>query len=468
MCIFKALIITTLFFVITFDMDAKRPIINEFSPMIKSYENDVKLIIEESVRNSVSWDRLTYLCDFYGPRLSGSENLEKAIAWIKKNMLADGFDHVAEDKVMVPHWVRGNEYCLMTEPREASLKMLGLGGSIGTPENGITAPVLVVESFEELEKRSEDARGKIVVYDVPFENYHQCVQYRFSGAINAAQHGAVASLARSVSPVGMNNPHTGMMVYTDTVPKIPHAAILPEDAAMLRRFQERGITPVIKLYMEAKTLPDAESSNLFCELKGEKYPDEIIAIGGHIDSWDVGTGAHDDASGCIAAWEALRLIKKLGLKPGRTLRAVMWVNEENGLRGGREYARLHADEKHALLFEFDAGVFPVEAVRFTGSDTLQQIVKEFEPLLRLISEDIKIEDNAWGVDIGPLVRQNNVPAMCLSTRDDGKYFWYHHSPADTPDKIDPADFNNCIAAMAVSIYLYSHIPSVFLNYQKGS
>jgi carboxypeptidase Q len=379
-------------------------------------------------------------------------------------MQADGFDRVVSDTIMVPHWDRGNEYCRMVSPRSADMPMLGLGGSIGTPPEGITASVLVIRSFEELEKRSEEARGKIVVYHVPFENYHQCVKYRFVGAIKAAQAGAIASLTRSVSPVGMNNPHTGMMIYSDTVKKIPHAAILPEDAAMLFRMQQRGITPQVKLYMEARTLPDVESANLFCEIRGSEYPDEIIAVGGHIDCWDTGTGAHDDASGCIAAWEALRIIKESGLKPARTLRAVMWANEENGQRGGKEYARMHGDENHVLMFEFDSGVFPPSQIRYSGNEQMFSIVKSFEPLLQEINDSLKVVENAWGVDIRPMVEQFGVPSMCLNTDDKGKYFWYHHSPADTPDKIDPEEFNRCIAAIAVAVYLYSELPGSFINY----
>jgi carboxypeptidase Q len=379
-------------------------------------------------------------------------------------MRQDGFDRVVTDTIMIPHWKRGHEYCKLTHPRNADIKMLGLGGSIATPPEGITAPVLVVESFDELAARKDEANGKIVVYNVQFESYRQCVKYRFVGAIKAAEAGAVASLARSVSPIGMNNPHTGMMIYNDTVPKIPHASILPEDAAMLGRMQKRGITPEIKLYMEAQTLPDVESSNVFCEIRGSEYPDEIIAVGGHIDSWDVGTGAHDDASGCIAAWEALRMIKESGLKPKRTLRAVMWANEENGQRGGKEYARMHNMENHILMFEFDSGVFPPSQIRYSGPDRLVEIVKSMEPLFRHVNDSINVVEGAWGVDIRPMVEQFGIPSMCLNTDDKGKYFWYHHSPADTPDKIKPEDFNQCIAAIAVAIYLYSELPGSFIHY----
>lgn len=424
--------------------------------IVRKYSEIADKILAAATKDSSSWDRLAYMCDTFGPRLSGSENLENAIRWMLEEMKRDGFDNVRADSVMVPHWVRGNEKCELVSPRRQNINLLGLGGSIGTPKEGITAEVYVVGSIEELEANKDKAKGKIVVYDYKYQNYGQAVRFRFWGAVPAANAGAVASLIRPVTPEINQNPHTGMMVYADSVPKIPHASITGEDASMLHRMQERGQTPVVHLYMEAKTLPDTLSYNVMCEIKGSEKPEEIIAFGGHLDSWDAGTGAHDDASGCVSAWEALKLLKELGLKPRRTLRAVAWANEENGVRGGKAYAEKYKNEKHVLMFEFDSGLFPPETIGFNGPDSLYNIVRGFEPLLQKI-DSVDVRRGGGGVDIGPMMKLG-VPGMSLNTRDNGKYFWYHHSPTDTVDKIDPLDLNKCIAAIALSMYIYSDLP----------
>ena len=336
------------------------------------------------------------------------------------------------------------------------MPFLSLGGSIGTPKEGIKSEIFVVKSFDELEKNSSKANGKVVIFNIPFINYGQAVQYRVNGAKAAAQAGAVASLIRSVTPDQTQIPHAGVMYYSDTIPKIFHGAISPEDAQMLQRMTDWGLNPTLHIYSEAQTLPDALSHNLMGELKGKLKPEVILAIGGHSDSWDAGTGAHDDASGCIVAWEAVRLLKKLGLRPKRTIRAVMWVNEENGLRGGTAYANKHKDEPHFLAFEFDSGLFPPSEIRYTGPDSLFDIVKSYEPLLKKI-DNIEVIKGGGGVDISPLMKQG-VNAMSLNTHDEGKYFWYHHSDKDTMDKIDPMDLNKCIAAVALAIYIYADLP----------
>ncbi|MBI5325015.1 MAG: M20/M25/M40 family metallo-hydrolase [Ignavibacteriae bacterium] len=422
----------------------------------KDYTSIVQSIIDKALSDSIAYQRLEYMCDTYGPRLSGSENLNKALMWIKDEMNKDGFENVIAEEVYVPHWVRGNEWCKLVEPREANMPMLGLGGSIATPKEGITAPVIVVHSYEELEKRANEAKGKIVLYSKPWLGYGDAVQFRTHGAEKAAAVGAIASLIRSCSPVGMRNPHTGMMVYSDAIPKIPHAAITLEDALMLERLGDRGQNPIVSLYMEAKTLPDTLSYNIMGEIRGTEMPEEIVVLGGHSDSWDAGTGAQDDGGGCIATWHALKLLKELGIKPKRTIRAVMFVNEENGVKGGKAYADKHKNEKHHLMFEFDSGVFAPDVIGFSASDSLMEIVKGFEKYLQMV-DTIKVTKGGWGVDISPLARLDNIPVMSLGTKDEGKYFWYHHSPTDTPDKVDPVMLNKCIAAIAIAVYLYSEL-----------
>jgi len=427
------------------------------SETIEKYESTVKRIISHAVKDSSAWDRLAYLCDTFGPRLSGSKNLEKALVWIFDEMKRDGLVNVKREEVMVPHWVRGIEKCEMISPRIQDIPVMGVGGTIATPPEGITAEVMVVNSFEDLEARAAEAKGKIVLFDVPYVNYGVNVQYRFRGAFAAAKAGAVAGLIRSVSPIGFRNPHTGMMgAYPDTLPKIPHAAISLEDAAMLNRMYKRNQKPVVTLKLGAMTYDDIMSYNVMGEIRGTEKPEEIIAIGGHIDSWDAGTGAHDDAGGCVATWQAIKLLNDLGIKPKRTIRAVMWANEENGARGGKAYADAHKDEPHHLVFEFDSGVFPPQRIGYTGPDSIFNLVKQFEPLLKMVG-DIEVQKGGGGVDIRPMM-ELGISGMSINTKDEGKYFWYHHSPSDTPDKVDPEDLNRCVAAIAIAVYLYSELP----------
>jgi carboxypeptidase Q len=426
----------------------------EFNP--EDYEDDIDKIIEASTKSTVGWERLEHLCNNYANRLSGSHQLERAISWIYEEMTADGLHNVQKQEVFVPNWKRHYESAKVVFPMEYDLTMMGLGGSVPTAQEGITAEVLVVRDKDELERRKDEAKGKIVLFNAPFVSYGQTVQYRFYGAQWAAEAGAIASLIRSVSPTGMDNPHTGMMAYVDSLPKIPHAAITLEGAELLQRYQDNGTTPVINLTMHAKHYPDAISHNVMGEAKGSTMADEIISVGGHIDAWDAGQGAHDDGGGCMTTWEAVKLINDLGLDNKRTLRAVMWTNEENGAMGGKEYAKGFADEKHAMAFEFDVGTFAPLYIRFSGSEELFEQVKKFEPLLQKVNPQITVAKGGGGVDIGPLV-ETGVPAMSLSTDDQGKYFWYHHSPADTFDKVDEKDFKQCVAAIAVTIYLYSNL-----------
>jgi len=442
-------------FLTLFSMPAHSDDAEEFKQ--KHIEN-VRMIIASAMKDSSAWESLAFMCDTYGPRFSGTKNLENALAWMKRSMEKDGLDNVRAEDVMIPVWVRGNEYCTMLEPRVAKLEMTGLGRSIGTPKEGITAEVYVVSSFDDLKANADKVKGKIVVYDIPYISYGQAVQYRVHGADPAAKFGAVASLVRSSSPIGMNNPHSGSMRYKNPDVKIPHAAITAEDAAMLGRMQKRGQTPRIKLYMEADTLPDALSANIIGEYKTDNPHDTIIVVGGHSDSWDLGTGAHDDASGCLATWKAVKLIKDLGIKLPRTLRAVMFVNEENGVRGGKAYAKAHKDEPHAMMLEMDGGAFlPSRIMVGNKNDSVLAMLQIFNPLLHEIHDSLNVVPGWGGVDIGPMVRQNNIPALGLGTNGEGKYFWYHHGPSDTMDKIDPKVFNQCIAAIAVTIYLYANL-----------
>ncbi|HTH46549.1 MAG TPA: M20/M25/M40 family metallo-hydrolase [Candidatus Limnocylindria bacterium] len=412
----------------------------------------VDRLVTAATNSPAGYARLAQLCDTFGSRFTGSTNLEAAIDWILGQMRADGFDNVRGEPVMVPHWVRGEESAELLQPRKEMLPMLGLGGSIATPWRGITAPVFVVHSVAELTNHAKEAAGKIVVFDVPYTDYGETVAIRFSGAIQAAKAGAKASLIRSITPFALRTPHTGMMTYDTNVTKIPHAALAPEDTARLARWQERGIAPVIRLKMSARTLKDVPSRNVVAELRGRAKPDEVIVVGGHIDSWDVGQGAQDDGGGCLAAWEAVRLIKQLGLRPRRTIRVVLWTNEETGGAGSKAYRKAHLTElpQHVAALETDIGTFPPEGFGFTGSTAAMETIRAIGGLLGERLQAGKVVKGAGEADIAPLL-QEGVPNIGLRV-DRTRYFWYHHTAADTVDKVAPQDLQRCTAALAVMVY----------------
>ena len=409
-------------------------------------------IIEYAMKDSTAYNRLAFLCDMFGPRLSGSKNLEKAITWIMQEMKKDGLTGVEGQRVRVPTWIRGEESITLLKPFNKKMSMLGLGGSVGTNRGGITGHVIVVDDFEDLENNSELVNGNIVLYNVPFSNYGKTVTYRYDGAILAAKYGAIASLIRSVGPWSMNTPHTGVMSYVDDIKKIPHAAITMEDAMMLGRLYKNNIPIILRLEMNSRTVTDRISRNVISEIRGYKYPNEIIVVGGHIDSWDVGQGAHDDGGGCMAAWQALNIIHNLNLKPKRTIRCVLWTNEENGGRGSKAYRDMHFNEleKHILAIESDGGVFSPKGFGFTGTAEGKMVVQNISQLLEPIAANI-ITDGGRAADVSPL-NDEGVPVMSLKV-DGSKYFWYHHTNADTFDKIDFGDFNRCVAAMTIMAYV---------------
>jgi carboxypeptidase Q len=342
--------------------------------------------------------------------------------------------------------------------------MLGLGRSVGTPPGGITADVMVVHSFGALDSLpAESVRGRIVLYDVPFTNYGETVRYRSQGANRAARRGAVAALVRSVGPVSLRTPHTGAMSnYVDSLPRIPAAAVTIEDAAMIRRLTERGQRVRVRLEMGAHTLPDTLSHNVIGEIRGRERPNEIVVVGGHLDSWDVGQGAHDDGGGCVISMEALRLMKSLGLRPRRTIRCVLWTNEENGVRGGTAYADSARGEidRHVAAIETDGGVerpvgFGVRVMRDTTTDSLRtdRAVARMREIGRLLA-GIGAQDvtpGGGGADIDPLMKKG-VPGISHRTTME-HYFDWHHTPADMLDKVDPIELRKNVAALAVMLYV---------------
>jgi len=429
---------------------------------IDPYRAAAARIIGAALTSDRAYSRLAHLTDHIGNRLSGSKNLERAIEWAIAEMKRDELDNVRGEKVMVPHWVRGEESLEMLSPVPKKLQMLGLGNSVGTPAEGIAAEAIVVRDFAELDRLGEKVRGKIVVYNAPYVNYGATVVYRLQGASRAARYGAVAALVRSITPVSLQTPHTGAMNYDPNQPKIPVAAVTIEVAEFLQRMNDRGDHPRLRLKMDAKFLPDAESANVIAEIKGAEKPDEVVLISGHFDSWDVGQGAHDDGGGCIVAWEAVRLLKQLGLRPRRTIRVVLWTNEENGLRGGNAYRDAHRAEipKHVLAIESDSGVFRPEGFGLAATAPLQvrSNMIEIARLLSGIGAD-QIAASGGGADIGPIMREGVIGA---SLDVDGEhYFDTHHTPADTLDKVTPRELALCVATMAVMAYVVADLPESF-------
>jgi carboxypeptidase Q len=369
-------------------------------------------------------------------------------------MRRDGLENVRLEATMAPRWVRGEESLEIVAPVPSPLVLLGLGGSVGTPAAGITAPLLVVRSYDELNSRTEEAAGRIVLFDVPFTNYGQTVPYRTNGAINAARHGAVAALVRSVGPIGLRTPHTGSMNYLEgATPRIPAAAIPVEDAQRLARLAARQVPVTLRLRMSAATLPDVASANVVGEIVGRERPEEIVLVGGHFDSWDAAAGASDDGVGCIVTWEAARLMKQVGLRPRRTVRVVLFTNEENGLRGALAYRDEHVASaaRHVMALESDIGVFEPMRLGYSGNERGRQAMSDVVDLLHPLGFP-PLGPGGGGADIGPIAQAGQVPTMAIAG-DPARYFQIHHTPADTVERIDPREMAKAAAAIAVVTWM---------------
>ncbi|MEM8679722.1 MAG: M20/M25/M40 family metallo-hydrolase [Planctomycetota bacterium] len=441
----------------------------DFAASLESYREPVNQIIESARAGNDSYLKLQELCDDIGHRLSGSESHAKALEWAEAALKRDGHENVRAEPVMVRKWVRGEESCELLEPRELRINMLGLGGSVGTPPEGITAEVLVVDDKEELDALPDDQiEGKIVVFncamppysEVDGSGYGRTVQYRSNGASWAAERGAVAALIRSITAYSLVTPHAGAMRYQGGIEKIPTAAITIEAAEMLRRFQERGKRCVVRLQMEAHDAGEVPSANIIGEIVGREKPEEIVVMGGHLDSWDVGQGAQDDGAGCVAAMEALNIIRKLGLQPRRTIRVVLWTNEENGIAGARSYLQRHRDEKHVAGIESDSGAYRPKGLSIDMEDDRQELVTQerVAAVMQMLKPMGAHRVNAgWsGVDVGLL---KEIGAVCMGLEVDGRlYFNQHHTWADTVDKVDPRDLTDCAITMAVAAFVVADLP----------
>ena len=420
--------------------------------------DDASRLIRAATADDFAWQRLAELTDTYGHRLSGSENLARAVDWAVRTMKADGLENVRTERVMVPHWVRGRETAEIVDPVRQVIPILGLGGTAPTPPGGLEADVLVVTSFDDLRVKGAEAKNRIVLFNVPYNGYSETVTYRNGGARSAVQYGALAVLVRSVGPTGLRTTHTGSVTYPSGQPQIPAAAVSVEDANRIARLTARGQTVRMRLVMESKHEPDAESANVVGEIRGREKPHEIVLLGGHLDSWDVGAGASDDGVGCIVTWEALRLMKKLGIRPRRTVRIVLFANEENGLRGASAYAEKHAASAsdHVFALESDSGVFAPAALGFSGSAAARAMMLQIGSLLGPLDFP-EITAGGGGADIGPIAQAGNVPTMAY-LGDSGRYFVIHHSAADTVERIGPDEVSKAAAAIAAISYAVAEMP----------
>jgi hypothetical protein len=456
-------------------------------PLAAKYRADAARILQAAADDNDGYASLAYLCDHIGKRLSGTPQLNTAVEWGAELMRKAGLQNVVVQPVMVPRWVRGSESGAMmyqgaAGPITRPLHMLGLGMSVGTPAAGITAQVVFLPSFAALDAMTpEQLKGKIVVFNPGWHGYGVNTQYRTYGPSKAAAKGAVAVLVRSATGLAMQIPHTGTLVYDAKQPKVPAAAISVEDALMIERLCKEG--PVtVHLQMDAHMEADVQAGNVIGEIVGSEHPEQVVVMGGHIDSWDVGQGAQDDGSGIMAAYEAVSLIHKLGLKPKRTIRLVFWVNEENGGAGGRAYRKMVGDKigDEVAAIEMDGGAETPLGMgyggfggprRAAGSATgaapirrgeldmstlsaeekqsfvyLQDIVSLLEP----IGADT-VSSGGGGSDIEPLVA-DGVPSLSPRTVE-AHYFDWHHTEADTLDKVDPVEFRKNAAMLSVVAYV---------------
>ncbi|WP_263408101.1 M20/M25/M40 family metallo-hydrolase [Terriglobus tenax] len=479
-------------------------------PIADKYKADADKIIAAAMKDTEGYDTLAYLTDHVGKRLSGSDALLKALDWGAETMKKAGFQNVHIEEAMVPHWVRGQEEASITAPFNKPLHMLGLGMSVGTPAEGITAPILFVPDLAALETiPAEQVKGKIVVFNPGWKGYGVGSMHRTTGASRAAAKGAVAVLVRSATGLALQTPHTGTLRYDESQPKIPAAAISVEDALLLERLAKEGEVKV-HLKMEAHQEADQKAGNVIGEIPGTEHPEQVVVLGGHIDSWDVGQGAQDDGGGIISCFEAVNLIHKLGLKPKRTLRVVFWVNEENGGSGGRAYLKGLGDsvKNHVAAIESDGGVERPLGIGYTvaggGAPSASvarrqaganpsaaagmaammggprepdeskltpeekkswETMKQIASLLKPIGAD-SLTPNGGGSDIGPIVAAG-VPS--LSPRTVGEhYFDWHHTEADTLDKVDKEDFRKNIALLAVLSYVLADMDGQLVGHHSAA
>jgi hypothetical protein len=423
---------------------------------------------EATLRTSVAYETVKSLVDEASPRLSGSPGGAAAVVWAKRVMEAAGLAKVHAEPVKVPHWERGDESGELLLPYAHKLSIAALGGSVGTKPGGLEAEVIEVPSLDAIEKLdAKDVKGKIVFFHVVMERekdgsgYGKAVGVRGKGAIAAAKLGAVGVIIRSIGTDGNRAPHTGAMRYDPKIEKIPAAALAIPDADLLHRVIAEGKPVRMKFSLGAKTLPDADSSNLIGDVVGSSLPDEIVLLGAHLDSWDLGQGAIDDGAGLAIVLEAGRQIALMNPKPKRTVRVVFYANEENGLAGATAYAKAHADEaaKHVIAMEADFGAARVVEARYSGDEAKRAQWLTVAALVKPLKVTISAEPAEGGADISTL-QALGVPMIDL--RQDGTtYFDFHHTANDTLERIDKAEIDQAAAAFAATAYAAADAASDF-------
>jgi carboxypeptidase Q len=436
------------------------------TPIADRYREVSAKIIAAAEADEDGWKKLAHLTDRIGHRLSGSPALDRAIEWAIAAMKADGHENVRGEKVMVPRWVRGEEWGRITAPVDRPLALLQLGGSGATAKKGISGEVVVVRDFDELDRLgAAGVKGKIVLFNHPMRQwnekdgpgYGEASPYRTKGPARAARLGAAAALVRSVTARSLRSPHTGATGFEEGQKPIPAVAVSIEDAELMARLAAAGEVVRVQLRTGGRRLKDVVSHNVVGELRGSEKPDEVVVIGGHIDSWDVGQGAHDDGGGCVIAMQALTVLRRLGLKPRRTIRVVLFTNEENGLKGARQYVIDHAAEmtRHVMALEADTGVFAPRGFSVEGDADAVRRATDIASLLEPIGAT-RITTGHSGADVGELV-DKGVAGLGLSM-DSSTYFDVHHTDADTLDKVRPEDLRRDVAAVAVMAYVVADMP----------
>lgn len=423
----------------------------------------IRKIADDILEYGKAYDNLRVLCKTVGGRVAGSPQMQKAESWGVKTLQQSGADKVWLQECKVPHWVRGakEEVYFTVAGKKTVLDVLALGNSLGNGPKGISAPVILINNFDELEQRKEEIKGKIVFYNYKFNNkfvktfqaYGDASRYRGQGPSRAAKYGAVGVIVRSMTHAADNNPHTGGMNYDTNYAKIPAVAVGLKDADKLAAAIEKNKSLTVFLKSNAKMLPDETGHNVIGELIGSEFPDEIITIGGHLDSWDPAEGAHDDGAGCVHSIEVLRVLKAIGYKPKRTIRIVLFANEENGLRGGTKYAEeaKAKGEKHYFALESDAGGFTPRGFGFSMKPEQLAKVQQWADLFKPYGV-FELTAGGGGADIGPLSRTFGTPLAGLSP-DSQRYFDIHHARSDVFEAVNKRELELGAINMAALVYL---------------
>ena len=442
----------------------------EFEKVLRSisdYESIAKQIIDYCTKGEGkgrSYRRLAELCSKYGPRFSGTQTLEDSIDFMLAELSAEGLENVRGEQATASKWIRNQEYAQLVAPFEYNFAISGCGSSIPTAAGGLEEDAIVLTSFEEMEERKDEVKGKIVVFNQEWKGYENTATYRNNGAAKAAKCGAVAVLIRSLTPVSLYTLHTGWQDYVEGVPKIPSACIAVEDAETFARLQADKKNLKIRIVMNCANYADVKSRNTVAEIKGSQFPQQVVVIGGHLDCWDVCMGSMDDGGGAFISREALSVIRDLKLpRPKRTIRMCMFTSEESNFGGSIAFYDKYKNDAEdiSILMESDSGTFTPTGLSFLGSEQARVIMKEIGKLLESINASYVSDGSdlvAPDFDIW-VQNESNVPVGSLLNKNEN-YFWYHHSGADTMNVQNPDEMDLCTAVWAVYAYVLADLDSV--------